>query len=286
MAVRASWKGTLRVADLACRVGLYVAASTGGRTVFHTVNRATGNRVQRVFADSETGDIVPAEDQAKGYGDADQEPVVLEPAEIAAVIPESDKTIAIDQFIACTEVDTVYFDKPYFLAPADGASREAFAVLRDAMQARHVAAIAHAVLFRRLRGVLIRPQGAALIAHTLHFDYEVRAADHAFAALKPRRVDGEMLKLAQHIIETKSGSFDAAAFEDRYETALAELVRAKMSGRKLPALPRAREKPPADLMQALRESAAGTGAPPPRPRRAAKPKPAGDKPKSPRRKAA
>lgn len=271
MAARAIWKGTVRVAELLCRVALYGAASSGGRVAFHTVNRETGNRVRRVFADAETGEDVPADEQVKGYGDGEAGPVVLEPAEIAAVVPESDKTLTVERFIACGAIDTVYFDKPYFLAPADAAAGEAFVLLRDAMRERGVAAVARAVLFRRLRSVLIRPHGEELIAHTLHFDYEVRSEAAAFEAVEQPRIEGEMLALARHIIKTKSGKFDPAAFEDRYEAALAELVRAKMEGRKLPAAPRA-VKPSGDLMAALRESAGlqSEGAPPAKKRPARK----------------
>ncbi len=156
---------------------------------------------------------------------------MLEPEEIAAAVPESDKTLAVSAFIRCRDIDSVYFDRPYYLVPADPAAEEPFALIREGMRAKEVAALAQAVLFRRMRTVLIRAHDQGLIATTLRFDYEVRSAKEAFDDIREIEIEGEMLDLAQHIIETKSGAFDPQAFEDRYEAALAELVRAKQEGR-------------------------------------------------------
>ena len=116
MAPRANWKGFLKVAELTCPVALYTAASTSERIAFHTLNRATGHRVRRQFIDQETGKPVEADAQVKGYEVGQDEYIVLEPAEIAAAIPESDKTLAIVAFIRCDAIDTIYFDRPYYLS--------------------------------------------------------------------------------------------------------------------------------------------------------------------------
>ena len=108
---------------------------------------------------------------------------------------------------------------------------DAFTLLRDGVRQAKVAALARAVLFRRLRTVLIRPHGNGLIGTTLNFDYEVRSSEEAFEELPDIKIKGEMLDLAKHIIDTKKGSFDAKAFDDRYEEAVAELVKAKIEGR-------------------------------------------------------
>lgn len=255
MAPRANWKGFLKVGEVACAVALYTAASTSDRIAFHTLNRETGNRVKRRYVDSETGEPVERDEQVKGYEVASGEYVTLEPEEVAAATPQSDKTLDVDAFIACDAVDDVYFDKPYYLAPADGAAKEAFALLREGMRAKKVVALARTVLFRRERTVLIRPHGDGLIGTTLNFDYEVRSATEAFRDLPTRKIKGEMLDLARHIIDTKRGTFDPSATEDRYEAALAELVQAKVDGRKItPKKPKAPAKV-TDLMAALRESA-------------------------------
>lgn len=196
-------------------LALYTAASTSERISFHTINRKTGNRVRREFVDSETGEPVERDDQVKGYELDDHRYVVLEPEEVAAAVPESDKTLRIEAFIPCDQVDTAFFDKPYYLAP-DKMGEEAFVLLRDGMRNAKVAAIARTVLFRRMRTVLIRAHRKGLTASTLNYDYEVRSAQKAFDDVPEIKIEGEMLELAEHIISTKAGEFDASKFDDRY----------------------------------------------------------------------
>lgn len=257
MAPRANWKGVLKVAELTSQISLFTAASTSERIAFHTLNRKTGHRVQRQFIDAETGKPVAPDDQVKGYETGHGEYVMLEADEIAAAIPESDKTIDVQAFISRDEVDDVFFDRPYYLAPSNQATEEAFALLREGMRANKVAALARAMLFRRMRSLLIRPSGAGLIASTLNFDYEVRSADEAFADVHDVKIEGEMLDLAKHIIKTKTGKFDVSKFDDRYEAAVASLVKAKLEGRKIePPKPVAATNV-TSLLDALRESAKG-----------------------------
>lgn len=258
VAPRANWKGYIKFGEVTCPVALYTAASTSDRIAFNTLNRKTGNRVKREFVDGETGDTVERDDQVKGYEMENGQYVVLEPEEMAEAVPDSDKTLKIEAFIPCSQIDTIYFDKPYYLAP-DKLGTDAFVLLRDGMKQEKVAAIARTVLFRRVRTVLIRVHGKGLIASTLNFDYEVRSADKAFEDLPDLKIEGEMLDLAEHIIETKMGSFDASSFDDRYEAAVAELVKAKIEGRSLPKRKAPAASKPGDLLQALRESA-GMGA--------------------------
>jgi DNA end-binding protein Ku len=259
VAVRAIWKGQLGIGELSCGVALYAAATQAERIGFHIVNRKTGNRVRREYVDAETEKPVAREDQIKGYEVAKDSFILLEPDEIAAAVPEGDKTLRVDAFLACGQVDTVYFDKPYFLKPATEADEEAFAVMREGMRKTDVAAVAKAILFRRVRTVLIRARGCGLLAHTLHFDYEVLPAAQGLDRVPSKQIKGEMLDLAKHIIETKRGSFDPRAFDDRYDAALAELVQTKAKGGKIEPPKRAPKGKVIDLMAALRESAAAAG---------------------------
>lgn len=266
-APRANWKGFIKFGEVACAVALYAAVSSSERVAFNTLNRKTENRVRREFIDSETGDPVEREDQVKGYETENGQYIVLEPEEVAAAVPQSDKTLNIEAFIPCSQIDTTYFDKPYYLAP-DKLGADAFVLLRDGMKEEKVAAIARTVLFRRMRTVLIRPHGNGLIASTLNFDYEVRSAEKAFEDLPDLKIEGEMLDLAEHIIEKKKGSFDASTFDDRYEAAVVELVKAKIEGRSLPKKKAPAASKPGDLLKALRESA-GVDAKAPKTKRAA-----------------
>lgn len=255
MAPRANWKGFLKVGELACPIALHTAASTSERIAFHMLNRKTGHRLHREFVDSETGKVVAREDQVKGYEAGENDYIALDPEEIAAAVPESDKTLEIDAFIACDDIDDLYFDKPYYLTPSDRHGAEAFALIREGMKTAKVAAVAETVLFRRVRTLLIRPQGEGLIATTLNYDYEVRSAEETFSEIPDLKLKGEMLELAEHIIETKSGRFDPKKFDDRYDAALAEVVKAKIEGRKIKTT---RPEPAGkviDLLEALRQSA-------------------------------
>jgi DNA end-binding protein Ku len=259
MAPRAVWKGVLKVAEVTCPVSLYTAASTAERISFHTLNRKTGNRVHRQFIDEVSGKPVETEDQVKGYDKGDGDYVILEPEEIAAAIPESDKTLTVETFLPCDEIDDIFFDKPYYVSPSTPVASEAFALIREGMKGQKSAALARTVIFRRMRSILIRPHGDGLIATTLNFDYEVRSAEDAFSDVPAIKIDDEMLELAEHIIKTKAGTFDPKSFDDRYESALAELVQAKIEGRKIKPQKRPEPTKVVNLLDALRQSAKGDG---------------------------
>jgi DNA end-binding protein Ku len=259
VAPRATWKGYVKLSELAIPVALYAGATTSKRVSFHILNRKTGNRVHRQYVDEETGEPVERDEQVKGYETGDDQYVILEPEEIAEVVPESDKTIRIEAFIPFEDVDTVFFDRPYYVAPSSGVLGESFAVIREGMRRKNVAALGHAVLFRRVRSLLLRPQGHGLVANTLKFDYEVRAATDVFEDLPDLKIKGEMLDLAKHIIDTKAGDFDPRTFDDRYDEALAELVKAKIEGREIKAPKRPKEEKVTSLMDALKRSAEASG---------------------------
>ncbi|HEY5207776.1 MAG TPA: Ku protein, partial [Roseiarcus sp.] len=146
----------------------------------------------------------------------------------------------------------------YYLAPSDRSADETFALVREGMRKAKVAAVAEAVLFRRARTVLVRALDEGLVASMLNYDYEVRPAKQAFSDVPAKGISGEMLDLAIHIIKTKQGAFDPRKFEDRYEDSLAELVKLKLQGKAIPKRAPAPREPTVNLLQALRESAAGT----------------------------
>lgn len=259
MAPRALWKGDLKLANIECPVALYAAASSAERISFHIVNRKTGNRVRREYVDEESGKPVPDDDQAKGFDVGNDTFVTIEPDEVSDLVPANDKTLSVRRFVKNSDMDALFFDRPYYLGPDKGAEEE-FALIRESLAAEEAMALAEAVLFRRLRTVAIRAGGKGLLANTLHFDYEIRSPEKAFAKIADLRIKKEMLDLAKHIMSSKAGTFDPARFDDRYDAALAELVKAKIAGREIKAPKRAREGKVIDLMDALRRSAKGEGA--------------------------
>ena len=134
MAPRPNWKGYLKLSLVSCPVALYPATTTSERVSFRTLNRETGNRVRRQFVDEQTGEPVETEDQVKGYEVAKGEYIMLEDDELKAVQIESNHTIDIERFVPRAEIDELYLDTPYYLAPTDRVGEEAFAVIRDAMR--------------------------------------------------------------------------------------------------------------------------------------------------------
>ncbi|HWU64070.1 MAG TPA: Ku protein [Ensifer sp.] len=259
MTPRALWKGQLKGPGIDCGVGLYSALSSAEKVSFHIVNRKTGNRVERRFIDSETEEPVERDEQVRGYQLDDGNYVLIEPEVLNSLIPHSDKTLAIKHFLPCDAVDKLYFDKPYYLAPAQKADEEAFRAFGEALERTSTVAFAQAVLFRRNRAVIVRAHEGAVLASTLNYDYEVRSARNAFRGLSAPDYDEELLDLAGHLIKTKMSRFDPAEYHDRYNAALMELVRAKMEGRKLPTAKPEPERKVVDLREALRLSARQSG---------------------------
>jgi DNA end-binding protein Ku len=205
VAARAIWKGTLRIAEVSCRVALHAAASTSERVSLNLIDRRTGAPLRREYVDAETGEVVQASDQVRGYEVGHGRHVVLSPEEMALALPESDKTLRVETFLACSDVDTTYLDRPYYVAPAGAEDAPAVALIRDGMRAEKSVALARTVLFRRVRTLLIRPHGPGLIANTLNFDYEVTPAREAFADVPDVEVEAGMLDLARRVVRMRSG---------------------------------------------------------------------------------
>jgi DNA end-binding protein Ku len=227
MAARANWKGYLKLSLVSCSIALYPATSSSSRVRFHTINRATGNRVKRQFIDPVTEEPVETEDQVKGYEVAKRSYVYVEDEELDAIRIESTHTIDIESFVPREQVDQRYLEAPYYIAPEDKIAQEAFAVIRDAMREKGKAGLGRVVLARRERMVLLEPLGKGIMATLLRYPYEVRGEEPYFEDIPDLKLPAEMRDLAGHIIETKSADFDPSKFEDRYEEALIALVKGK-----------------------------------------------------------
>jgi DNA end-binding protein Ku len=183
--------------------------------------------------------------------------VMVEADELAEIAIESSHTVDIEKFVPKASIDDRYRDTTYYLAPEDQVGQEAFAVIRDAMRGKGMVALGRIVLHKREHVIALEPFGKGLLGTTLHYAYEVRDAADYFDDIADVKISGEMLKLAQHIMEGKSGEFDPSEFKDHYETALVEMLQQKQAGFKPP---KSKEKPAApnvvNLMDALRQSIA------------------------------
>ena len=260
MAARASWKGYLKLSLVSCAVQLYPASTSKERVSFHMLNRETGHRLKRLLVDSETGDPVESEDQIKGYEIGKRQYIQIEDEEIESVAIESTHTIDIESFVPRDEIDQTYFDSPYYIAPDGKVAEEAFAVIRDAMREKNVVGIGRVVLYRRERIIMLEPRDKGLVAMTLRYPYEVRGDDEVFDQIPDVKVDDDTLDLATHIIERKLTHFDPARFEDRYQNALLEIIKAKAANKPAPKLDAPKPSNVVNLMDALRKSiAAETG---------------------------
>ncbi|HEV2896991.1 MAG TPA: Ku protein [Pseudaminobacter sp.] len=257
MALRPAWKGYLKLSLVTCAVELSNATTQGGKISFRTINRATGNRVKRQYIDGASGKPVGEDDQVKGYEISDDEFLLIEEEEIEAVQIESSHTMDMEGFIDKSEIDEVYLDTPYYLAPADKVSEEAFAVIREALSAKKMAGLARVVLYRRERPVLVEPFGKGMLVTTLRYDTTVRRPGEVFDDVKSVKLDKDMIDLAAGIVDKKKAKFDPSKFEDHYEAALAELVRSKKAGKKVQkAKPETKPSNVVNLFDALRKSLA------------------------------
>src|SRR3712207_2886968 len=257
VAPRSNWKGFLKLSLVSCPVQLFPATTSKERVAFHMLNRETGNRLRRRLIDPDTNEEVDGADQVKGYQVAKNEYIVVEDEEIESVAIESTHTIDIETFVPRAEIDETYLDTPYYLAPDGKMGEEAFAVIREAMREKEVVGIGRVVLYRRERPIMLQPRGKGLVATTLHYAYEVRDDADFFEDIEDIEVPEEMLDLATHIIGRKMSHFDPKRFEDRYQDALLELIKAKQHHRPVKqAEPAPRPTNVVSLMDALRKSIA------------------------------
>ena len=227
---RSSWKGYLRLSLVSCAVALYNATTTAERVSFNTLHRKTGNRLKQLMIDSVTEEPVDTTDRVKGYQVSKGQFVIVEDADLEALKIESTRLIEIEAFVPESEIDQIYFDGAYYLAPDDRVAEEAFAVIRDAMTRKKVVGIGRIVLARRERMLMLQPRGNGILATTLRYPYEVRQDAEYFAGITDVKLPAEMLDIAEVIIDRKSGHFEPDKFSDRYEEAVVNLLRAKQAG--------------------------------------------------------
>jgi len=261
MAVRAYWKGSLKLSLVSCPILLYPATTSSDKTRFHMINKETGNRLKQQMVDAETGDVVEGDQKGRGYELKKGEYVEVEKEELEAVQIESNHTIDIDSFVPSDEIDKRYLDHPYYIVPDGKAGVDAFAVIRDAMKDKDRVALARIVLTSREHVIAIEPLGKGLLGTTLRYPYELRDEEDYFEDIKNPKISKDMIDLASHILDSKAAHFDPSKFKDEYETALKSLVKRKAAGKPVKVAER-EEKPDnvISLMDALKQSLKGKAA--------------------------
>jgi len=259
MAPRANWKGFLRLSLVTCPVALYPATSDTEKVSFNQINRKTGHRIKYAKVDAESGEEVAAEDIMKGYKVDTDTYIEVSKDELDDIALESTRTIEIDEFVPKSDIDNRYLIRPYYLVPDGKVGHDAFAVIRETIRSMDKVAIGRVVLTNREHIIALEPLENGLMGTLLRYPYEVRSEKEYFDDIQNVKITKDMLDLAKHIVEQKSADFVPEQFDDRYESALIELINRKRNGIKI--APKTAPKSDGNvinLMDALKRSLAGT----------------------------
>ncbi len=254
MAPRPTWQGHLRLSLVTCPVALYTATSPQGDVHFNMLHKTTHNRIRMIPTDPETGPVEHS-DIVKGYEIEKGRYVVITEEEIESVRLETTRTIDIERFIDADEIDRLYWNDPYYLAPDGKLAAEAFSVIREAMSGQQRVALGRLVLHQRERLLAIEPRDKGMVAWSLRSHDEVREPADFFEDIPDAKADRGMVEIAEKIINQLEGPFDPSKFNDRYEDALRALIREKQKGpgRKV-SVEEPKDTNVVDLMEALRRS--------------------------------
>lgn len=273
MAPRANWKGFLRLSLVTCPVALYPATSDAEKVSLNQLNRNTGHRIKYLKVDADTGEEVANEDIVKGYKVDTDTYVEVEKEELENIALDSTRTIEIDEFVPKDDIDQRYAIRPYYLVPDGKVGHDAYAVIRETIRSMDMVAIGRLVLTSREHIVALEPLKNGLMGTLLRYPYEVRSEEDYFDDIQDVKVTKDMLDLAQHIVQQKTADFDPSKFDDRYESALIELINQKRAGTTVKAHGKARPGTNVvDLMTALKQSLKGSSSAssPAKPKRVAK----------------
>jgi DNA end-binding protein Ku len=259
MAARAYWQGQIRLALVSIPVEIYSATKSGASIAFNQIHEPSGKRIKYEKVAPGIGAVDP-EEIKKGYEYEKGNYVLLEDSEIDAVKLESKKTLELTQFVDQHEIDVLYYEKPYYVVPADDLAEEAFIVLREALRRTKKVALGQLALRGREYIVSLKPCGRGLILETLRYADEVNKAQSYFRDIPDQKPDEELLELAETLIAKKTAPFEPDKFHDRYIDALKELVQKKLKAKGGKVTPEQEEAAPkrgsnvVDLMAALKKS--------------------------------
>src|SRR5947199_10806650 len=224
MAPRANWKGFLRLSLVTCPVALFPATSDSEKISFNQINRNTGHRIKYMKVEADTGEYVSSEDIMKGYKVDTDTYIEISREELDNIALESTRTIEIDQFVPKSEIDELYLVRPYYIVPDGKVGHDAYAVIRETIRSLDKVALARVVLTNREHVIALEARDNGLMGMLLRYPYEVRDAGEYFDDIQDVKITKDMLDLARHIVQQKSGHFEPEKFEDHYEAALTELI--------------------------------------------------------------
>ncbi|MEB8386752.1 Ku protein [Rhodobacteraceae bacterium KMM 6894] len=258
MALRALWKGQLRLSLVSIPVEIFSATKTGARVSFRQIHKPSGKRIRYEKSVPGIGPI-KTEDIVKGYEMDRDEYILLDPDEIDAIKLETKKTFELVQFVDACEISPLYFDKPYYISATDELAQDAYRVVRDALRQAGKVGLGQVTMRGKEYLAAVKPCGDGLLMETLHYEDELREADQIFTDIKDEKVDKDLLEVATSLIDRKSAPFDAGAYHDKYAEAMQALLDAKIKNKNTPRV-RADDDDSAggdnvvDLMSALKQS--------------------------------
>jgi DNA end-binding protein Ku len=226
MAARPSWRGQIRLALVSIPVEIFPASKSGASIAFHQIHEPSGKRIKYEKVVPGIGPV-DRDEIIKGYEVTKGEYVLLEPEEIESVKLESRKTLELSQFVDVNEIDPLYYDKPYFVVPADDLAEEAFIVLREALRRGRKVGIGQLAMRGQEYVVAIKPCGRGLLMETLRYSDELNKASSYFREIEDAEPDADLLDLATTLIDKKTAKFDASEFHNRYIDALKNLIEEK-----------------------------------------------------------
>jgi DNA end-binding protein Ku len=260
MAARPIWRGQIRLALVSIPVELYPATKSGAAIQFHQVHEPTGKRIKYEKVVPGVGPV-DRDEIVKGYEVSKGHYVLLDPEEIESVKLESRKTLDLIEFVDTNDIDAMYYEKPYFVVPADDLAEEAYVVLRDALKAAKKIGVGQLAMRGQEYVVALKPCGRGMLLETLRYADEVNKAQSYFREIGDHQPDADLLDMASMLIERKTGKFDPSEFHNRYIDALHKLIEEKQraKGEKIIQDPDADAQPPrgsnvVDLMAALKRS--------------------------------
>lgn len=267
MAARAYWQGQIRLALVSIPVEIYSATRSGATVAFRQIHEPSGKRVHYEKVVQGIGPV-DRDEIIKGYEYKKGNYVLLDDEEIDAVKLESKKTLELTQFVDASSIDPIYFDKPYYVVPADDLAEEAFIVVREALRRSKKVGIGQLAMRGREYVVSLKPCGRGMVLETLRYDDELNKAASYFRSIGDAKPDEDLLDLATSLIDKKSGEFDAGDFHNRYVYALKDLIEQKIKNKGARIEAEEEEKPARggsnviDLMAALKKSLDKPGAGP------------------------
>ena len=253
MAARPTWQGYLRLSLVSCPVALYTATQRTSDVSFNMLHRQTLNRIRMIPTDPETGPVDRA-DIVKGFEVEKGQYVVVTEDEIDNVRLDTTRTLDIERFVDADDIDRLYWNDPYFLAPDGDMAAEAFTVIRQAMEKAGKIALGRLVMHQRERLMALEPRDRGIVAWSLRSNNEVRDADDVFSHIPALKPSAAMVEIAEKIIGQQEGPFDPSQFNDRYEDALRALIAEKQKGHGVKTVEAPREAEVIDLMEALKRS--------------------------------